>query len=46
MRAKRALGPSSSKSKDYGTHNVPLFPDWNFMLFQLGESTVFLNLGY
>ena len=23
----------------------PIFHGWNFMLFQLGENTVFLNLG-
>ena len=44
--AKRALGPLSSGSKEHGTHNAPLFPGWNFMLFQLGENTMFLNLGY
>ena len=45
MRAKRTLGPSSSGSKDYGTHNAPIFSSWNFVLFQSGENTVFLNLG-
>ena len=44
MRAKQALGPSSSRSKDYGTHNAHFFPCWNFMLFQSGENIVFLNL--
>ena len=45
MRAKRALDPLSSGSKDHGTHNAPLFPDWNFVIFQSGENTVLLNLG-
>ena len=34
-RDKRALGPSSSGSKDPGTHNAPLFPGGNFVLLQL-----------
>ena len=44
MWAKRDLGLSSSGSKDYGTHNCPIFPDWNFVLFQSGENIVFLSL--
>ena len=40
----RALGPSSTGSKDYGTHNAPLFPSCNFMFFQSRESIVCLNL--
>ena len=44
IRAKRALGPSSSRSKDCGTHNALLFPNWNFVLLQSEESIVFLNL--
>ena len=39
--AKRALGPSSSGSIDCGTHNAPLFLDWNFALFQLGKILCF-----
>ena len=46
LRAKWAIGLLSSGSKGYGTHNAPLFPDWNFVLFQLGENTMLLNLGY
>ena len=37
IKAKRALGPLSSGYKDYGIHNAPFFPDWNFMLFQSRE---------
>ena len=44
MQANQALGPLSTKSNDYGTHNAPIFPDYNFVLFQSGESTVCLNL--
>ena len=39
--AKRALDPLSSGSKDHGTHNAPLFPGWNFVLFQLGKILCF-----
>ena len=45
VRPKQALGPSSTGSKDYGTHNAPLFPGCNFVLFQSRESIVYLNLG-
>ena len=43
-RAKRVLGPSSSGSKEHGTHNALLSPGWNFVLFDSGENIVFLNL--
>ena len=43
MRAKRALGLSSSGSKDHDAHNAPFSLNWNFVLFQSGENTVFLN---
>ena len=46
MQAKRALGPLNSGSKDHGTHNAPLFPDWNFVLFQSRENIVLLNRGW
>ena len=38
---KQALGPFSSGSKDHGTHNTPIFPNWNFVLFQLGKILYF-----
>ena len=41
MRAKWALSLSSTGSKDYSTHNAPLFPGCNLPLFQSRESTVF-----
>ena len=41
---KWALGPLISGSKDYGTHNAPFFPDWNFVFFQSGENIVLLYL--
>ena len=41
MWAKHPLGPLSSGSKDHGTHNIPLFPGWNFVLFQLGKILCF-----
>ena len=39
--AKRALYPLSSGSKDHGTYNAPLFPDWNFVPFQLPKILCF-----
>ena len=44
--AKRALGPLSDGSKDHGTHNVPIFLGWNFILFQTKKNTVILSIGY
>ena len=38
-------GPRPNGSKNHGTHNAPLFPGWNFLLFQSRENTVLLNLG-
>ena len=43
--AKWALGPLSDGSKDHGTHNAPLFPGSNFMLFQTRENTALLSFG-
>ena len=40
----KALGPLSSGFKNHGTHNTPLFPDWNSILFPVGENIVVLNV--
>ena len=33
--------PCSSGCEDHGPHNAPLFRGWNFVLFSVGENTVF-----